>query len=350
MKHHEDHPAVKLLTRLLSVPSPPGDESRLAQVVRTALDELGFPHETDPAGNVLVRLAGRDASAGTLVMASHMDEIGIVVTGIEADGRLRINRTGGLVPYKIGERPVTILGDGEPITGILSIGSTHTADSNTRGITWGDVRIITGLSPTQLKAAGIRVGSTAVPTTQGRGPILLGDPDDPLIAAWTFDDRAGVMTLLRLLAEIKRLSLTPHRPTIVAFTTHEEGGCHGAKALAHRERPEVFLAVDGCPMPPGSGLVLDGRPCTWSKDLKGHLDIRLVRDLNRIAAEAGVELQQVVLDAAYSDATAVLDAGAAPRVGIVGHVRENSHGFEVTKLAIFDNLLRVLVRFVQTWR
>jgi len=56
------------------------------------------------------------------------------------------------------------------------------------------------------------------------------------------------------------------------------------------------------------------------------------------------------IDRGYSDATSVLDAGAAPRVGIVGHVRENSHGFEVTKLAIFDNLLRVLIRFVETWR
>ncbi|HVF09433.1 MAG TPA: M20/M25/M40 family metallo-hydrolase, partial [Abditibacteriaceae bacterium] len=180
--------------------------------------------------------------------------------------------------------------------------------------------------------------------------IVFGAPDDPLVAAWTFDDRMGVVTQLRLLEALQQRGITPVRPTMIAFTVHEEGGCHGAKVLAHRERPEVFIAVDGCPMSPGSGLVLDGRPATWSKDAKAHLDQRLVRDFCRAAREAGTELQIVVLGGrAYSDASAVYDCGAAPRVGIIGHVRENSHGFEVARLAVFDNLLATLIRFIETW-
>lgn len=114
---------------------------------------------------------------------------------------------------------------------------------------------------------------------------------------------------------------------------------------------EVFIAVDGCPIAPGSGLVLDGRPATWSKDAKAHFDQKLVRELCRAAQEAGTELQVVVLGGrAYSDASSVYDTGGAPRVGIIGHVRENSHGFEVAKLSVFDNLLKALVRFVGTWQ
>jgi putative aminopeptidase FrvX len=153
-----------------------------------------------------------------------------------------------------------------------------------------------------------------------------------------------------LLREMKKRNIVPARPTIIAFTVHEEGGCHGAKVLAHREKPEVFIAVDGCPMAPGSGLVLDGRPATWSKDAKAHLDQRLMRDFCRAAREAGTELQVVVLGGyAYSDATSVYDSGGAPRVGILGHVRENSHGFEVARLSVFDNLHKTLVRFIETW-
>ena len=201
--------------------------------------------------------------------------------------------------------------------------------------------------PEGLAQAGVRVGSSAVPAAEGRGPVVLDGAEDPLVAAWTFDDRAGVATLLRLLEAIGQEGVTPGRPLLVAFTVHEEGGCHGAKVLCQRERPEIFVAVDGCPVVPGSALKLDGRPGVWSKDVKVNFDQRLVADLCRAAREAGTELQVAVFEAAYSDASAVYDVGAAPRVATVGQVRENSHGYEVARLSVFDNLLRTLVEFVR---
>jgi len=192
----------------------------------------------------------------------------------------------------------------------------------------------------------VRPGSTAVPVRDGRGPVLFGDDRDPLVAAWTFDDRAGCVTLLRLLDAVQQEGLTPARPTIVAFTVHEEGGCHGAKVLAHRERPEIFIAIDGCPITPGSKLKMDGRPGVWSKDVRVHYDQRIVQVLCQSAEAAGTGLQPVVYDTAFSDAGAVYDTGGAPRVGIVGQVRENSHGYEVARLSVFDNLLKTLVEFV----
>lgn len=344
---HTPHGFLDLFRELLAVPSPSGREEQLAGVVRGQLDAMGYGHETDPAGQVLVRLPGQDPAAGTMLLAAHMDEIGLVVTGVGGDGSLRVDRSGGLTPFKIGERPVTVIGDWGAVTGVLSFGSTHVAGAGNRQVTWQDFRIITGLSPEQLAEAGVRAGSTAVPVLEGRGPVLLGGGEDPLVAAWTFDDRAGVATLLRLLHELKDEDVTPRVPTVVAFTVHEEGGCHGAKVLAHRERPEAFVAIDGCPIPPGSGLELDGRPGVWSKDRAVHYDQRLVLALCESARAAGTALQPAVYDAAFSDASAVYDTGGAPRVAVVGHVRENSHGYEIARLSVFDNLLRTLVEFVQ---
>ena len=343
------HPALVLLGELLNVPSPSGREEQVAAIVREKLDGMGYAHETDPAGNVVARVAGRDSDAGAMVLAAHMDEIGMVVQAIDADGSLRVARSGGLYPYKLGEGPVDIVGDAGTVTGVLSMGSTHTADAATRSVTWDSVRVLTGLSPKQLGEAGVRVGSTAVPTRAARGPVVFGDPADPLVAAWTFDDRMGVVALLRLLESMKEERITPARDTLVAFTVHEEGGCHGAKVLAARERPEIFIAVDGCPMPPGTDLTLDGRPGTWSMDTKVHYDQCLVRGLCDAAREAGTELQVAVLPHAFSDASAVYDAGAAPRVAIVGQVRENSHGYEVARLSVFDRLRDTLVQFVRAF-
>jgi putative aminopeptidase FrvX len=349
MKQMTERPEVKLLAELLRVPAPSGWEADLAAVVRQKLDEIGYEHELDKAGNVLVRLDGRDPAAPLLIFASHMDEIGFVVTGIETDGRLRVDRSGGLLPWKLGESPVQILGDRETITGVFSMGSTHGAVQREKAIAWGDVRILTGLSPGQLRAKGVRVGSAGVPVADFRGPCVFGDPDDPLVAAWTLDDRAGVMTLLRLLARLKEEGVQPHQPLIIAFVTSEELGGHGAKNLVRREAPAVFVAVDGAPIPAGVPLQLDGRPAIWSKDRLATYDQRLLRAFCQAAIAAGTELQTAVYDGAATDASLVAYAGLAPRVACVGHVRENSHGFEVARLSVFENLLNTLLQFIKTF-
>ena len=343
-----DHPALTLLDELLSVPAPSGREERLAAIVRENVARMGYDSDTDPAGNVLVRLPGKDSTAAPAVLAAHMDELAMTVTQIEPDGGLHVRRSGGLVPFKIGEGPVEIVGDGEPVLGVLSMGSTHTGDAGEKIIGWSDVRVVTGLSPEKLGEAGVRVGSTAVPVRACRGPCDFGDAADPLVAAWTFDDRAGVMTLLRLLEELKDSGVVSQRPLIIAFTVHEEGGCQGAKVLAQRERPEIFVAVDGCPIPPEAPLLLDGRPAVWSQDALGHFDQRLVQALCQSAKDAGTELQVAVYEHAAGDASAAYAVGAVPRAAHVGHVRENSHGYEIARLSVFDNLLKTLAQFVRT--
>ena len=152
-----------------------------------------------------------------------------------------------------------------------------------------------------------------------------------------------------MLDEIRKKSISPPWPLIVAFTVHEEGGCHGAKVLAHRENPVAFVAIDGCPITPDSELKLDGRPGIWVKDSKTCYSHELIMALSRAAEAAGVGLQRALYTAAASDASAVYNIGGAPLLAFIGHVRENSHGMEVARLSVFDNVLKILVKFLQTW-
>ncbi len=346
---NDTHPALELFKELLSVPAPSANEEKIAGVLLNRLKQIGYSGEKDPAGNILVRLEGKDPSAGLCILAAHIDEIGFVVTQVLPDGSLQIDRSGGLHPWKLGEQPVDILGDHQTVTGVTSTGSGHSLSPD-HALKWSDVRVLTGLSPAQLAEAGIRPGSCGVPMRSMCAPVVFGDPADPMVGAWTFDDRMGVVALLRLLEIIQNENLVPQRPTIIAFTTQEEIGGQGAKALAQREKPEVFIAIDGCPIPPGSQMKLDGRPGIWSKDKLGHYDQKLVRFLLEAGGRAGAELQPVVYDSTASDASMVQSSGLAPRVAVFGHVRENSHGFEVARLAVFDNLLKVLVEFIKTWK
>jgi putative aminopeptidase FrvX len=340
---------VDLFTRLLAVPTPSGSERQIAALVRQIITEIGFEAQTDSAGNVLVRFAGQEPTAGLCILAAHIDEIGIVVKTVNPDGTLQISNSGGLLPWKIGERPVELLGDAQTITGVTSFGAGHGGNLE-RAIRWDDMKVITGLSAEQLAQAGVRPGTCGVPLRSQCGPVLLGDPADPLIAAWTFDDRMGVAALLRLLQIMKSETLQPRRPTIIAFTIQEETGCQGALALAQREHPEVFISIDGSPIPPGSGLALDGRPAIWSMDRLGHFDQDLLRFIMRAARDAGTDIQPVVQLAAACDASKVYAAGAAARAADFGHVRENSHGYEVSRLSVFENVVKVLSQFIRAWK
>jgi putative aminopeptidase FrvX len=347
--HDTSRAILDLFTELLDAPAPSGREFAMADLVRAKLSAWGYEQTTDGAGNVMVRVPGRQPDAPLCCFAAHMDEIGMVVTRVEEDGSLRVDRSGGLYPWKLGEGPVQILGDHRTITGLLSMGSTHTSAAEDRGVRWSDVRVLTGLSSAQLAAAGVRPGSTAVPVRNVRGPILFGDESDPLVAAWTFDDRLGVAILLKMLETLKQERLQPFHPTLVAFTVHEEGGGQGAKMVAQRERPQIFIAVDGCPMPPGAPLSLDGRPGIWSKDRLTHYDQRLVQAVAQAAQSVGTEIQPVVYEQAASDASLVYYAGAAERIACFGHVRENSHGYEVVRLSVMGNLFNTLMAFIRHW-
>ena len=338
------------LFNLLLEPAPSGMENRVSEQVQRLLMDWQIAHEQDAVGNVLVRLPGQNPDAPLCVLAAHMDELGVVVTAVQPDGSLLVDRSGGLMPWKLGEGPLEILGDEADVVGVLSMGSTHRSDAASQSVTWKDTRVLTGLSPEQLREAGVRPGTLAVPVRERRGPVLFGDPADPLVGAWTFDDRMGVVALLRLLRTMQEQDIQPYQPTIVAFTTREEIGGHGAKVLCHRERPTTFISVDGAPMPPGTPLKLDGRPAIWSKDRLATYDQSLLRAFLQAAVQADTELQTVVYDSAASDASLVAYAGLAPRIACMGQVRANSHGFEVARLSVFDNVLATLVAFMASWQ
>ncbi len=338
---------MNLFRELLDVPSPSGREAGIASLVRAKLEGVGLAPETDPAGNVVARIEGADPALPVAMLAAHMDEVGMAVTEVEEGGTLRVQRSGGLYPWKLGETPVVVLGDKENVPGLLGMGSTHVPGAGERRVTWETVRLFTGLTPARLAEAGVGPGTPAVPAREARGPVFLGEGDDPLVGAWTFDDRMGVVNLLRLAAALAAGSLKPRRPLLVAFTVQEEIGGHGARLVAARERPGILVAVDGCPVLPGGRPALDGRPGVWTRDALAPCDPALVAGLCRAAEEAGTAFQKTAYAGARSDASMAFASGMVPRHVTIGHIRDSSHGFEVARLSCFENLYCALRRFVE---
>lgn len=338
-----DHAGLKLFSELLDIPCPSGHEDRMAAHLLSKLKLMRLQPELDSAGNVIVRLAGRVPKRPTICYAAHMDEIGMTVTQIHADGSLQVEQLGGLIPWKIGETAVTILGDGAEVRGMLSLGSGHSRKIVDAGPSWDSAKIITGLLPEALADRGIRIGAAVVPIREVRGPFVFGDETFPWVGAWTFDNRLAIVSCLQALEELQRKGIKPHSPLTIAFTVEEEIGCLGAKVLAQREHPEIFIAIDGSPLVPECPVALDGRPAIRSRDRVATYDQALLRDICRILSTVGIELQPVVYSGAASDASMVYSIGASPRVACLGYVRASSHGFEVAPLRAFDRLTTTVV-------
>ena len=343
-----NNPILDRFKSLLYTPSPSSRERDLADVICGQINEIGYSSSRDPGGNVLVKVAGQESELPLWCYAAHMDEIAMVVTNVPEDGKLKVTRSGGLYPWKLGETPVEVVGDHGHVLGMFSMGSTHTPEAADKTISWEDVWIETGLTTDELREAGIRPGSLAVPHASHRGPVVFGSPGQELAASWTFDDRLGCALQLEVLAQLKATQEQPRHPTVFAFTHHEEGGGHGAKNVARALHPEAFIAIDGAPIPPDTPLVMDDRPATWSKDALAHYDHELLKEIIAAGREVAVEVQSVVYARAASDASMVHSTGHADRALAFGCVRGNSHGYEMLRVGVLENTFKTLYRFVTT--
>ncbi len=92
------------LKTLCQAYGPTGNEGSVAQVIREMVAPVADEMTTDAMGNLIVTKKGR--GQGRLMMAAHMDEIGLMVTYVEEDGFLRIDAVGGVRPQTTAFRQI----------------------------------------------------------------------------------------------------------------------------------------------------------------------------------------------------------------------------------------------------
>ena len=116
-----------LLAALCEVAGPSGREERVRDLVRPELAATCDRVETDPLGSLI---GVRDGSGGPrLMLAAHMDEIGLMVTHIDERGYLRFVPLGGWDARTLVAQRVTIHGR-EDVPGIVGTTPVHLLDED----------------------------------------------------------------------------------------------------------------------------------------------------------------------------------------------------------------------------
>ncbi len=227
---------IDLLKRLSETSGLSGNEGSIREVVR----ELWSPLVDELQEGGLGSLIGLQRGSGPeprarLLLAAHMDEIGLRVSGIER-GFLRVTAVGGIDRRLLPGLEVTVHGRRD-LPGIVGMRPPHVvpASERERTVPWEQLFVDVGLGEAEVRRL-VRVGD---PISFRRELVEL---KNGRVAGKALDNRASVAAVTLALEELRR---TAHDWDIVAVATvQEEVGLYGATASTYAAAPDLGVAVD----------------------------------------------------------------------------------------------------------
>lgn len=247
------------LIDLMMVPGLSGHEDRVRRALRQRLDALGVDNTSDRLGNLVAHFPGEGPS---VMLFTHMDQLGFIVRRIEAGGLIRLERLGGVPERALAAQDVLIcVGVGKDVPGIIANKSHHATSlvEKYQVTPYADIYVDTGLSSAaEVEAVGIRIGTPVV-----YAPHAAHLANDR-VTGTSVDDRAGCAVLLEMARVLKNRTSGP--PVHLAFTVLEEFNLRGAQPLAQKLQPDIavqldlMLATDTPDMVGRGDMVLGGGP------------------------------------------------------------------------------------------
>jgi len=225
------------LSELVEAPSPSGFEQPAAKVFRDRLTSVADEIETNVMGSVHAVLKGKRDGV-SVMLAGHIDEIGLMVNYITAEGFIAFAAIGGVDAAILpGMRVRLHTAEGE-LLGIMGRKPIHLIEEDERkNVTKIEKLFIDlGMSAEEVKKR-VRIGD---PITFDVGLETFGDG---MAVSRAFDDKMGAWIAARVLEEVKAAGGAPG-DVIAAATVQEEIGMRGGVTSAYGVNPVVGIAVE----------------------------------------------------------------------------------------------------------
>lgn len=204
-----------------------------------AMTDLVDEIRSDTFGNAIGFKKGEGADPRPKIMlAGHMDEIGLMVTKIEEKGFLRFTQVGGVDQRILPGHEVIVYGK-RPLTGLIGVKPPHLTppEEAQKAAKMRDLAIDLGLPEAQVRDL-VKVGDVA--TFKRQVTELMGD----VLSGKSMDDRAGVAVILVALDELRKYKV--QADVYGVATTQEEIGLKGAITAAYGIHPDIGVAIDVC--------------------------------------------------------------------------------------------------------
>jgi len=218
-----------ILDKLSNAIGVSGEEDEVRQIVVPAIKDHVTHLEVDSMGNVTARQTGTKHPQYVVMIAAHMDEIGMMVTDVDGKGLIQFAGVGGIDARILPGLRVKIGRQKTP--GVILWKPIHMGrDMN--AVKMDSLRIDTGAADKSAAQPGERIAFDA----------SYAQMSEKIVRGKAFDDRAGCSILIDLLQK------GPYPVTVAAaFTVQEEIGLRGAQIAARRLNPNAAIVLEGTP-------------------------------------------------------------------------------------------------------
>ncbi|MDR3270828.1 MAG: M20/M25/M40 family metallo-hydrolase [Peptococcaceae bacterium] len=234
-KNQQIEQSKKFLSALSAGSAVSGYEHGLLEMIAEGLRPYADELKHDAFYNVYAKKKGLTGQ-GTILLSAHSDEIGLMITDIDALGFLHFAQIAGVDAKTLLGQEVVVHGRQATPGLIVPIPeSLLSADDRKKAAKIENMRIDIGWTQDQARER-VSIGDTV--TLKRTVSELLND----CLTGKTFDDRAGVAALAVCLEELSKLR--HHHDVVAVATVQEEVGVRGASISAYRLNPDLAIAVD----------------------------------------------------------------------------------------------------------
>ena len=315
-----------------------GQEGPVRSVILDSIREHVDEIEVDTMGNLLALKRGTGSDPVRVMIAAHMDEVGLMIIGHDSDGFLRFNEVGGIDDRLLPGKVLQVGPDGIP--GVIGLKPVHLLeDGEEEKVTKMENLVIDIGAKDKGEAEGLApLGTCATFRTKFRefGPTVSGK---------AFDDRAGCAVLVELLRG-EPFPCDVH----AAFTVQEEVGLRGARVAAFKIAPDCGFALEGtiCDDIPkdkdeSPTTKMGGGPAISVMDRTFIADKRLLDLLTGAARELSIPYQFKRPGVGGTDAGAMVRSReGVPSVGVAVPCRYIHSPVALLCLEDFNNTVRLM--------
>ncbi len=232
-----DDSGLSFLRKLLDTPGPSGFEAAPAKIWREEAAKFAKVR-ADVAGNSIAEV--NPEGSPTIMLAGHIDEIGVIVTYIDDDGFAYISGIGGWDPQVLVAQRIRFLGRNGDVFGVVGKKPIHLMKSEDRekASKMTDLWVDIGAASKKEAEERLSIGDPGVIDSR-----TMEFPNGRLVSR-SIDDRIGAFIVLEAL---RRYSENPGKAHVVAVaTTQEEIAWRGGGALvcATCVNPQMAIVVD----------------------------------------------------------------------------------------------------------
>ncbi|MCD6154428.1 MAG: M42 family metallopeptidase [Candidatus Verstraetearchaeota archaeon] len=337
---------VREFEELILTPGVSGYEEKIREKIAEKLKGILEPDKilVDSIGNLIVKV-GRGRRRIALI--AHMDELGLIVTKIERDGRIAFRKMGGINDQTLIGTQWEILTEKGRVNGVIGIKPPHLMlGEPSKILPWHQLRIDIGVeSREEAEKLGVKILD---PIVYKKTVLRLANNQ---ISARSLDDRFGCFALLETLRKrIDDLKRDDENEVYFIWSVQEEIGLKGARVIANTLRPNITFAVDSFPCCSTlTGDVMVGRgPVVRAIDRSSISSRDLVRFIQKISEENEIPLQ-IGATGGGNDGSVCQERGS--KLAVIGVPMKYSHSLvETISLNDLEKLIELLQKILERIR